>query len=162
MSLHCSIVYISLISWLRSDLKIKMEEFHQDFDMAIPIIVLAEYSTETFVMGYHDYNNVWIPEMGEHLETRMEPTNHMDRFAVGVFRHGQPVGHLMKGRTGRYAKTIFYFLRADRNHQCRVEITGRAINEGDKMGMKVPCKLHFVGSNDFIKILKTELHKMYK
>ena len=53
-------------------------------------------------MGFHEY-----------LHVRTEPTNKKSRFAVGVISHeNSVVGHLMKGKSGRFAKTIFYFLRA--------------------------------------------------
>ena len=136
-----------------------MEEMLQNLDQPIPIIILTEYSTQSFVMGYHDYKNYWKPEIGQQLETEMQPKNPMDMFAVCVCREGKVVGHLMKGVTGRYAKTIFYFLQADRNHQCHVEIIGRAVNKGDGKGMKVPCKLHIVGRQNFIKLLEKELTK---
>ena len=75
-----------------------------DFEMSIPILILAEYSTQTFFMGYHDYQNVWVPEIGELLEAKMEPTNTKDMFYMCVLKHDKVVGHLMKGTTGRYAK----------------------------------------------------------
>ena len=48
------------------------------------------------------------------------------------------VGYLMKGKTGRFAKTIFYFLRESPYHRCDVHVTSKAINQGDGKGMKVP------------------------
>ena len=42
----------------------------------------------------------------------MEPENKEDKFAVTVIGGNQSVvGHLMKAKTGRYAKSIFYFLQ---------------------------------------------------
>ena len=38
---------------------------------------------------------------------------------------------LLKGKSGRFAKTIFYFLRADKKNDCTVVVTGKAINRGD-------------------------------
>ena len=37
----------------------------------------------------------------------------------------------MKGKSGRFANTIFYFLRADKKNDCTVVVTGKAINRGD-------------------------------
>ena len=49
----------------------------------------------------------------------------------------------MKDKGGRFAKTIFYFLRASEDHGCRVHVTGQAINQGDYKETKIPCTLTF-------------------
>ena len=62
-------------------------------------------------MDIHEYKNIWTPAENETLNTRMEPENKIDKFAVAVVGgRGEVVGHLMKGKTGRFAKTVFYFL----------------------------------------------------
>ena len=63
----------------------------------------------------------------------------------------------MKGKSGRFAKTIFYFLRADKKNNCTAVVTCKAVNCGDGEGMQVPCTLHFNGDQKFIDILKKEL-----
>lgn len=129
-------------------------------DALIPIIREKELEIKSFVMGFHEYRTVWTPCENEVLLTRMEPTNKEDKFAVAVIGpEGRIVGHLMKGKSGRFAKTIFYLLRASEYHECKVRITGKAINEGDKKGMKVPCILMFKGQTQFIDILSNELEK---
>ena len=41
----------------------------------------------------------------------MKPENKEDKFAVAVIgRNHSIVGHLMEGKNGKFAKTIFYFL----------------------------------------------------
>ena len=52
------------------------------------------------------------------------------------------VGHLKKGKTGRFAKTVFYFLRADKNNSCTAIVKGKPVNLGDGESMQVPCTLH--------------------
>ena len=61
--------------------------------------------------------------------------------------------------TFRFSKTIFYFLRASEYHCCRVQVEGKAINQGDDKGMKVPCTLLFKGQSEFVDILSHELKK---
>ena len=63
----------------------------------------------------------------------------------------------MKGKSCRFAKTIFYFLRGDKKNNCTVVVTGKAVNWGDGEGMQVPCTLHFKDHQKFIDILKKEL-----
>ena len=72
----------------------------------------------------------------------MESTNLMDKYAVAVKRSDESiVGHLLLGKSGKFAKTIFYFLKANEKDSCVINILGKAINAGDGLGMKVPCRL---------------------
>ena len=65
------------------------------------------------------------------------------------------VGHLAKGKTGRFAKTISFFLRAsNNNNSCKVVVTGKRVNLGDGNGLQILCNLHFTGHVNFIKKLK--------
>ena len=63
----------------------------------------------------------------------------------------------MKDKSGRFAKTIFYLLRADTKNNCTVVATYKAVNCGDGEGMQVPCTLYFKGHQKFIDILKKQL-----
>ena len=110
-------------------------------------------------MGYHEYKDCWTPVKSEMLKAVMEPKNKTDKFTVAVMKNDCLVGHLPKEKTGRFAKMILYFLRACDSNTCSVEIVGKAINQGDGKGMKVPCKLHFAAENGFINILKEQLQK---
>ena len=110
-------------------------------------------------MGYHEYKDCWTPVKSEMLKAVMEPKNKTDKFAVAVMKNDCLVGHLPQEKTGRFAKVIFYFLRACDSNTCSVEIVGKAINQGDGKGMKVPSKLHFAAEDSFINILKEQLQK---
>ena len=126
----------------------------------IPIVREKELKIKSFVMGFHEYRTIWTPHENEVLHSRMEPTNKKDKFAIAVIGDKDSVvGHLMKGKGGRFAKTIFYFLRASEYHGCRVHVTGQAINQGDDKGMKIPCTLMFKGQSEFVDILSQELKK---
>ena len=48
----------------------------------------------------------------------------------------------MKGKSGRFTRTIFYFLRADKKNNSTVVVTGKAVNRGDREGMQVLRTLH--------------------
>ena len=67
------------------------------------------------------------------------------------------VGHLKKEKNGQFAKTVFYFLRGDKDCSCSVIVRGKPINLGDGEGMQVPCTLHFMGQKAFIKVLRKQL-----
>ena len=55
------------------------------------------------------------------------------------------VGHLPLGENGKFAKTIFYFLRADSYGKCNITVTEKAVNLSGGDGMQVPCILHHGG-----------------
>ena len=65
-----------------------------------------EYDLKTDAKGYHAYMTKWTPKNGE---TRPEPENEYDKYAVAVERCGHVVEHLSKGRFARFAKTVSYF-----------------------------------------------------
>ena len=63
------------------------------------------------------------------------------------------MGHLPKGKYGRFSQTIFFFLRADEYGSYKVRINkSKAINCDD--GMEIECTLEFIGQRRFTDILK--------
>ena len=61
------------------------------------------------VMGYHEYRNLWTPIVGEVLQLRMEPDNHVDKYAVAVMNKYSVAGCLIKGNNKKFAITVFFF-----------------------------------------------------
>ena len=97
---------------------------------------------------------LWNPLIGEFLSNEREPDNLMDKSAVCVKTENKIVWHLPLGKSDKFAKTIFYFLRADEHSSCKMVVTGKPVNLGDREGMQVPCKLIFTGIEKCIDILK--------
>ena len=118
----------------------------------LSILLVKEYDLETHIKGYHAYMTKWTPKNGEILKARPEPENEYDKYAVE--RCGDVVGHLSKGRSARFAKTVSYFLRASNENCCRVEVTGKRANLGDGEGLQIPCIFHFSGETKFVSKLK--------
>ena len=112
-------------------------------DDLIPAIVKASAEIDTNVKGYHVYKNIWKPTVNEELETKMESENVMDKYAVCVKMNTSMVEHSSKNR--KFAKMVFYFLRADQDAECEVVITGKEVNLGDGNRMPVSCKLKIPG-----------------
>ena len=81
----------------------------------------------------------------------------MDKYTVCVKKENEIVGQLPLGKDGKFAKTVFYFLRADEYGSCNVLIKGKPVNLGDGDGMQVSCTLNFVGRKKFICILQKTL-----
>ena len=70
------------------------------------------------------------------------------------------IGHLPKWTSGKYAKTIFYFLRNDSVNVCNVKVTGKAVNLGDDKDMRIPCVLQFTGNSQMVLFLKEIICKL--
>ena len=92
------------------------------------------------------------------LNTEIEPSNVMDKFAV-VIKNTTTVGHLPKGKTGRFCKTVFYFLKIEKTSSKVVITSPKTVNLGDGLGMRIPCKLMFRAQSQFVDMLEQELCK---
>ena len=42
---------------------------------------ISEFFLESFVMGYHCYQNCWNPKINEVLDCEMQPNNKVDKYA---------------------------------------------------------------------------------
>ena len=124
------------------------------------ITLITSMDLETFIKGHHIYKNIWTPQLDELLEVSTEPDNPVDKFAVAVKKNQNIVGHLKKGKTGRFAKALFYFLRSDPYSKCHAKVTWKRCNLGDGDGFQVPCILYISGQAEFMSILLKELVKI--
>ena len=130
------------------------------FQDEIPVILNISLELETYIKGHHVYKEVWTQEVGEKLNVLMEPDNRVDKFAVCVEKNQTVVGHLKKGDSGKFAKTIFYFLRSDTYCNCYAEVSGKRCNLKDGEGLQVPCKIIITRLKKYVNILKHELQKI--
>ena len=126
----------------------------------LPIILITTLDLETFIKGHHVCKDIWTPKQGEQLHVLMEFDNGMDKFPVCLTINEKTVGHLKKGTPGRFAKTIFYFLRSDAYSSAWAKVTGKRCNLGNGEGMQVPCKFSLSGQPKFVSLLCKELMKM--
>ena len=128
-------------------------------DDTIRIVLLFNFETPSYIQGYHEYQKIWPPFLQEELCGEMEPGNPVDKYTVAVKKNNVVEGHLL-GCSGKFAKTIFYFLRADEWSECKVivaiVVTAKPVNRGDGDGMQVPCLLKFHGQKSLISILKQQ------
>ena len=91
----------------------------------------------------------------------MEPANKLDKYAVAVKRkNGDEIGHAPLGKSGKFSKSVFYFLKSDKNHHCKINVTGNAIKAVGGHGMKVLCQLLFLAEEKFIIILQEKVGKV--
>ena len=70
------------------------------------------------------------------------------------------VGQLMKGKSGKFAKSVFFFLRIDKINSATVKITAKAVNKGKGMRMEVSCSITFTGSKPMLDKLKEILYQL--
>ena len=126
----------------------------------LPVVLITTLDLETFIKGHHMCKDIWTPKPGEQLDVLMEPDNRMDKFAVCVKINEKIVGHLKKGTSGRFAKTIFCFLRSDAYSIAWEKVTGKRCNLGDGEEMQVPSKLSLSGQPKFVSLLRKKLMKM--
>ena len=99
----------------------------------LPVIITSNLILHNYIKGHHVYKDICTPCIGENVTAEREPDN-----AVCVKKDKKLVGHLKKGKSGRFAKTLFYFLKADPFSSCHAEIAGA--NLGDREGLQVPCQ----------------------
>ena len=95
----------------------------------------GEASVESCVHGFHVYQDVWLPVMGETLLCHRETDNLEDRHAVAYYKSEEVVGHILRSA----------FLR--RGGVIRGTVTGSRQYSSDleQGGMEIPCKMIFKG-----------------
>ena len=50
----------------------------------LKIVTVKEYQHKSTVKGFHQYKEIWNPVEGEVLDTRTEPENPTDKYAVCI------------------------------------------------------------------------------
>ena len=98
----------------------------------IPLLVTKNFETMSHVKGYHVYKTLWIPVIGECLLSEREPDNPKDKYAVYVQKENRIVRHLPLEKSGKFAKTIFYFLKTDELSSCKICYNWKARKFGER------------------------------
>ena len=84
-------------------------QWHFQYDISETFFAFSlrhlESQIDTYVKSHHVYKDIWTPEIGESLDAQIEPNKPVDKYAVSVRK---VVGHLKKGATSRFAKTVFF------------------------------------------------------
>ena len=111
-------------------------------------------------MGYHEYHKTWALFRGEVLQCRTEPDNAVGKYAAAVMNKDRVVRHLMKAKSRKFAKIVFFFLKTDEINSSTVKITGKVVNKEKGIGMEVPCSSTFTGSKPTLDKLKNILYQL--
>ena len=94
---------------------------------------LDVFEFKSYIRGYHAYQDLWTPQLGDVLPIKQEPTNVEDKFAVAVKCDGCVVGHL----SFSIAPTVSRFLNRSVN-KGTVEVTRERINRGAGYELEIP------------------------
>ena len=89
------------------------------------------------VRGYHVYQDIFTPSIGEKLVAKQEFNNTMGKHAVKVVKGDETVGHLPR----KFSRIVWYFLA------CSGEISVEVIGRWRCGRMKVPWQFEFNSSN---------------
>ena len=103
----------------------------------------------SFIRGYHDYQDIWQPLVGEVLLLRREPTNIKDTQAVAIMKSTLVVGHVPANLSVLFSQFLSRTCNKD-----TVEVTGATVNRGAGYGMEVPCKYRLYGPEAYLERLK--------
>ena len=89
-------------------------------------------------MCYYEYHEKRTPIVGDVLQCQMETDIAVGKYAVAVVNKDRAVGHMIKEKTGKFTKIVFFFLRAEVSTMVTVKINRKAVNKGKGEGMEVP------------------------
>ena len=105
---------------------------------------MATMEMNSCVRGYHVYQSVWTPVIGEELICRREVGNAHDRYAVGIYKQDSNRPETLVGHSPKKISLLrSLFLRRGGNVTCQV--SGRRVYSSDlaQGGLEVPCRLIF-------------------
>ena len=89
----------------------------------------SSFEIDSHVKGYRAHFDGWKLCQGEVLQAP-KPSNVVDEY------DGAVVGHLKRGKSWHFAKTILYFIETEQHSSCSVVIKAdKAVNFGDGEGM---------------------------
>ena len=102
-------------------------------------------------VGYHVYQAVWNPAVGERFICETETNNAHDRFAVSVMKDDAIIGHVPR----RFSSVCSIFLRKGGDLSCEIMGTKRYSSDLPQGGMEIPCIYVFRGNEtDVAKVKK--------
>ncbi|XP_064388500.1 uncharacterized protein LOC135336575 [Halichondria panicea] len=112
------------------------------------------FEMESMIRGYHVYQAVWHPHIGEELCCATEHANVRDRYAVAVRKSSLTIGHIPR----KISTLCSLFLQRGGTITCQVTSLRRYSSDLVQGGLEIPCVLKFEGDiklvNKVIKLAK--------
>ena len=109
----------------------------------------SRYEFDSVVRGFHEYQSIWAPVLGEGLPCKREIHNPHDSFAVAVTKDRMVIGHLPR----RFSAIFWSFLRSG-SITCIITGTRQYSRDLVQGGLEVPCTLIFNGDPSKIEKVK--------
>ena len=82
----------------------------------LSVTLLKEYKMNSPIKGYHAYIVKWKPELREFFKARLEPEKEKCNVVVG---------HLSKGKIGRFGKTFNFFAKEAMRTLAKLNVLGK-------------------------------------
>ena len=83
------------------------------------------------------------------LKARLDSETEFIKYTVAVEKCDFVVGQLSKAKTGRFAKTILFYLCRSNEISCKFEVTGNRLNLCNGEALQRPYNLHFTGDTKY-------------
>ena len=132
----------------------------KSIDKEIEIVIdnrFAKFCFEPCVRGFHVYQTVWSPIIGEEkLERRHEGKNEEDEFAIGVYRNDFQKGTLVGYMPRNISKFVYNFLKVP-NSKLSCKVKGKRLNRGAGYGLEIPVIYKINGHEKGIKWIKSKI-----
>ena len=109
----------------------------------------SRYEFVSVVQGFHEYQSIWAPVLGEELPCKREINNSHDSFAVAVTKDRMVIGHLPR----RFSVIFWSFLQSG-SITCIITGTRRYSRDLVQGELEVPCTLIFNGHPSIIEKVK--------
>ena len=112
--------------------------------------IKSEEFNETYVLGYHIYDNVWKTVIGKELRwCQRKEDSPRDPYAVAVTKsHTGVVGMEIVGHVLHYLSTLYllFIRQSGAVYWCIATGMHRYSKNLSQGGMEIPCKYNFIGN----------------
>ena len=118
------------------------------------------FEFSSVIRGHHVYKDIFTPTIGKILQSRREPDNSYDSFAVAIIENDTIVRHVPRN----ISVLCDLFLKKGGTISCVITGPRQYSRDLEKGGLDVPCKLIFSGpvKEDFKRKVQSLLQKVPK
>ena len=79
------------------------------FQGELPIAIVQEHEVSSNVIGYREYGKTWFLLLEKLCSVKWSQKIFWDKYTFAVIWKSKVAGHLMTGKNGNSAKTLFFF-----------------------------------------------------
>ena len=122
----------------------------------------SAFQFDSCVRGYHAHMNIWEPLLDECLKCVREPTNEVDKHAVGVVRINSLSKEVVVGHVLKFISMIVSTLLSLPGSTLNIEMTGKRVNCGAGYGLEIPANFYFYGPENAIVWIRSKITNIEK